>query len=658
LPKTLTDDTASGKPHLEYPFEVPPNRGATLDVAPGVRWIRMPLPYALDHVNLWAIDEANGCAVIDTGLNNEETLLAWQTILNNSDKGIRKVTRVLLTHMHADHVGLAGWLTEMSDSELWMTRLEYLTCRLTFSEGKSSLSFEAKSFYRCAGWSEKAISALEVHAKRVAACVSSLPGNVRRLHDGQILKIGAHAWTVIVGGGHSPEHACFYCPNLKVLISGDHVLPKISSNISVLHTEPDENPMADWYTSLRKLKKMVPDDVLVLPSHNLCFRGLHARIDYLLNSQDRTLERLQTALQQPKRAVDVFCTLFGREIGEADASTLRMATGESIACLNYLLHSGSVKKELRSDGVAWYSVTGKGGCKMGGQAHEERRDPFLTGIGERVRLLRANCGLTRRALANEANVSERYLANLENGAGNASVMFLRQLTKALNCTLEDILGDETTLMPDWSRIRELLGGKDRETLTRARIALESMLTTGPRDPHRRERIALIGLRGAGKSTLGRMLANELNVVFVELTLVIEQLAGCPSSEIHTLYGPNAYRRYERRALDSVFQQYTGAVIASPGGLVSEPATLKALLAHCFTVWLQATPQDHMHRVIAQGDLRSMAENTESMEDLKRILGERGEFYSLADMTFDTSGKTLGESYLSLREGLAAQLTSV
>jgi glyoxylase-like metal-dependent hydrolase (beta-lactamase superfamily II) len=357
LANTLEDDGASGKPQLEYPYEAPPDSGATLDVAPGVRWIRMPLPYALDHVNLWAIDEGNGCAVIDTGLNNEETVLAWRTILNDSDKGIGQVTRVLVTHMHADHVGLVGWLTEMSDSELWMTRLEYLTCRLTFSEGKSPLNSEAISFYRCAGWSEMAISALEVHTKRVAACVCNFPGNFRRLYDGQILQIGAHAWTVIVGAGHSPEHACFYCPNLKVLISGDQVLPKISSNISVLPTEPDADPMADWYASLSKLKKVVPDDVLVLPSHNSCFRGLHARIDYLLNSQDRTLKRLRASLQQPKRAIDVFRDLFQREIREADASTLRMATGESIACLNHLLHLGAVKKELGGDGVAWYSVT-------------------------------------------------------------------------------------------------------------------------------------------------------------------------------------------------------------------------------------------------------------------------------------------------------------
>jgi len=287
----------------------------------------------------------------------------------------------------------------------------------------------------------------------------------------------------------------------------------------------------------------------------------------------------------------------------------------------------------------------------------ESRDPFLVGMGERVRLMRARRGLTRKALAKEADVSERYLANLESGVGNASVLFLRQLMKALNCTLAEIVGDETTLTPDWMRIRELLNGRDHDTLKRARIALEEMLATAPQDPHRLERIALIGLRGAGKSTLGRMLADELKVPFVEINRVIAQLAGCPPSEIHALYGATAYRRYEHRALEAVIQEHPRAVIASPGGLVSEPATLNALLTHCFTVWLQATPEDHMRRVVAQGDLRPMSGNKESMDDLKRILAGRSELYGRADMTFDTSGKSLAECYLSLRDRLAARLAS-
>lgn len=301
------------------------------------------------------------------------------------------------------------------------------------------------------------------------------------------------------------------------------------------------------------------------------------------------------------------------------------------------------------------AITPKDGGKTGDA--DETRDPFLLGLGERVRTLRARRGMTRKALALEADVSERYLANLETGAGNASVLFLRQLTKALNCTLAEIVGDESTLSPDWMRIRELLSGRDKETLASARAALETLLATAPQDPNRRGRIALIGLRGAGKSTLGRMLADELKVPFVELNRVIEQLAGCPPSEIHALYGASAYRRYEHRALSAVIAEHTRAVIASPGGLVSEAATLSTLLAHCFAVWLQATPEDHMHRVIAQGDLRPMAGNAESMDDLRRILAGRSEFYGRADMTFNTSGLSLAEAYLSLRDRLAARLSA-
>jgi glyoxylase-like metal-dependent hydrolase (beta-lactamase superfamily II) len=161
---------------------------------------------------------------------------------------------------------------------------------------------------------------------------------------------------VIVGTGHSPEHACLYCADLKLLISGDQVLPRISSNVSVHPTEPDANPMLEWLTSLAKLKREVPDDVLVLPSHNDCFRGLHARIDYLAASQERTLDRLRKTLREPKRSVDVFSALFGRDIDETDDGLLHLATGESLACMNYLLHRGEIRREIDASGVAWHQL--------------------------------------------------------------------------------------------------------------------------------------------------------------------------------------------------------------------------------------------------------------------------------------------------------------
>ncbi|WP_042261924.1 helix-turn-helix transcriptional regulator [Paraburkholderia heleia] len=288
------------------------------------------------------------------------------------------------------------------------------------------------------------------------------------------------------------------------------------------------------------------------------------------------------------------------------------------------------------------------------------RDPFLTAMGERVRMLRARRGMTRKTLAAETGLSERHLANLESGVGNASVLVLRQIANTLSCPLAEVIGDVTTSSAEWLLIRELLQGRDPAALQRARVALAEMFSNTSADPHRSDRIALIGLRGAGKSTLGRMLAQELKVPFVELTRVIEQLAGCPPSEIHSLYGASAYRRYERRALDAVIAEHPRAVIASPGGLVSEPATFNVLLAHCFTVWLQAAPEEHMRRVVAQGDLRPMAGNSgnsEAMDDLKRILAGRSELYGRADMTFDTSERTLADAYLQLRDRLAARLAA-
>lgn len=267
---------------------------------------------------------------------------------------------------------------------------------------------------------------------------------------------------------------------------------------------------------------------------------------------------------------------------------------------------------------------------------KEERDPFLMALGERLKLLRARRGLTRKALAQLAEVSERHVANVESGVGNASIQFLRQLCTVLNCSLAEMTGDETASSPDWLMIREVLRGRSDEELARARSVLAELFDSPTSEAARHRRIALIGLRGAGKSSLGHTLAEHWNVPFIELSQVIEQLAGCSIAEIHALYGQNAYRRYEQRALEEVIQQQPQAVIATPGGIVSEPATFNFLLSHCYTVWLKATPEDHMGRVLAQGDSRPMSGNREAMEDLKRILESRAQFYSKADYIFDTS----------------------
>lgn len=281
-------------------------------------------------------------------------------------------------------------------------------------------------------------------------------------------------------------------------------------------------------------------------------------------------------------------------------------------------------------------------------ATAEPKNPFLVALGERVRNLRARRGLTRKAVALAADVSERHLANLEYGIGNASILVLQQVAGALHCSLAELIGDVTASTPEWLLIRELLEQRDEATLRRVRVAIGEMLGTGGDNAARSARVALVGLRGAGKSTLGQMLADDLDVPFVELSREIEKFAGCSVAEIQALYGMNAYRRYERRALEEAIQIYPEAVIATPGGLVSDAATFNLLLAHCTTVWLRASAGDHMQRVAAQGDMRPMAASREAMDDLKRIIAGRKAFYSKAEIELDTSAKPLEETFADLR----------
>jgi XRE family transcriptional regulator, aerobic/anaerobic benzoate catabolism transcriptional regulator len=287
----------------------------------------------------------------------------------------------------------------------------------------------------------------------------------------------------------------------------------------------------------------------------------------------------------------------------------------------------------------------RGETKNGG----ETKNPYLVALGERVRGLRARRGLTRKTLAQAADISERYLANLEYGIGNASILVLQQVAAALRYPLAELIGDVTTSSPEWLLIREQLEHCDDTTLRRVRVAIGELLGTGGANEQRSSRIALVGLRGAGKSTLGRMLAEDLGFPFVELSREIEKFAGCSVAEIQGLYGMNAYRRYERRALEEVIQIYPEAVIATPGGLVSDPASFNELLAHCTTVWLHAHPQDHIQRVTAQGDLRPMGGSAEAIEDLKQILAARSPFYAKAEFRLDTSSQSLEPTFLALRE---------
>ena len=239
--------------------------------------------------------------------------------------------------------------------------------------------------------------------------------------------------------------------------------------------------------------------------------------------------------------------------------------------------------------------------------------------------------------------------------GNASVLVLRQVALALGSQIAELLGDETAATPEWLLIRDLLRNRSEDELRRGRLALADLLGESARPDARLSRVALIGLRGAGKSSLGARLAERMHVPFVELNREIERVAGCDLGEIHNLLGPAAYRRYERRALEETIQLYPDAVIATPGGIVSDPATFNLLLAHCWTAWLKASPEEHMQRVIAQGDLRPMSGNREAMDDLKRILAGRAAFYGKADAVLETSAKTEEQALDALAALVAARL---
>ena len=275
---------------LSYPLKVEPKvgDGSTVAIAPGVLWLRMPLGGGATLDQRVGAFRCRGLTIVDTGIRSPATIEAWEAAISG-ELANSPVSRVIVTHMHPDHCGTAAWFVERFKVRLWMSRLEYLTCRLMADDTGRDVPSDAIDFYRAAGWDSLAIDDYKAKFGGFGKMLYPLPASYRRLSDGDTLQIGASEWVVVVGNGHSPEHVCLHCPELKLLISGDQVLPKISSNVSVHPTEPDADPLSDWLDSLARIKSRVPDDVLVLPAHNSPFRGLHARADGLIESHQRGL---------------------------------------------------------------------------------------------------------------------------------------------------------------------------------------------------------------------------------------------------------------------------------------------------------------------------------------------------------------------------------
>jgi glyoxylase-like metal-dependent hydrolase (beta-lactamase superfamily II) len=339
---------------LQFPVAAPPGPGETLAIAPGVRWLRMPLPFALDHINLWLLEDGAAWAIVDTGYAMPETQELWERIFAEQLGGL-PVTRVIVTHYHPDHIGLAGWLTGRWQAPLWVTEKEWLYARV-MSRGDDDLAPSRRGFARGAGLDPASIELFGERENSYRRGVPSVPPSFQRLTDGMTLKIGVREWQVIIGEGHAPELACLYCAETGVLISGDQVLPKISPNISVQAHEPDGDPLARFLSSLAKLREAVPPETLVLPSHNLPFFGLHARIDALVAHHTARCGEVLAACDEPKTAMQLLPVLFRRTL---DRHQLGFALGEALAHLHYLMHQGALDRDLGPDGVYRFIRAGK-----------------------------------------------------------------------------------------------------------------------------------------------------------------------------------------------------------------------------------------------------------------------------------------------------------
>ena len=342
---------------LQFPFVEPPAPGTTLEVAPGVRWLRMALPFALDHINLWLLDDelegVPGYTIIDCGLSNDATRANWDRIFA-AYLGGRPVHRVIVTHYHPDHAGNAGWLVEKFGCELWMTQGEYLTAHAVMDNAAGYSPESSIALYKANGLDSSHDEGLAKRGHFYRMAVLPLPSQYRRILDAESLTIGGRKWKVIVGFGHAPEHASLYCAGLGVCISGDMLLPKISTNVSVWSVDPNGDPLGQFLDSIRAYLDL-PADTLILPSHGLPFRGARERVAALEKHHAERLAELEQAIasaKSPLAAFDVLEVLFRRKL---DTHQTTFAIGEAIAHLHYLLYAGRAKRKVGADRVVRYA---------------------------------------------------------------------------------------------------------------------------------------------------------------------------------------------------------------------------------------------------------------------------------------------------------------
>jgi len=330
---------------IAYPFPEPPAPGTVLSVARGILWLRMPLPFQLDHINLWLLQDGPGWTIVDTGLGLDDTRALWERLFRDCLDG-RPVTRVVVTHFHPDHMGNAEWLTSRWQTELWSSEGEWRTASAVHQI--SEANFDARvARIRQHGADEDAIEKLKHRRGHYLKLVPTIPSTFRRLRDGDALTIDGQRWEVLTVQGHSPEHACLWSAEAGVLISGDQVLPKITTNVSVSPEQPSTNPLRLYLASLARFQPMAPD-TLVLPSHGLPFQGLHERLAQLRQHHELRLSEILDALVEPQSVAELLPKVFRRAL---DAHQLGFAFGEALSHLHFLEAEGRVERVIGADGV-------------------------------------------------------------------------------------------------------------------------------------------------------------------------------------------------------------------------------------------------------------------------------------------------------------------
>jgi len=334
---------------LQYPWPQTPAPGTTLEVAPGVRWLSMPLPFQLDHINLWLLQDEGGWTLVDCGIGDAPTRALWEKIFSEVDG----VKRVILTHYHPDHAGNAGWLCARFGVEMWTTQGEYLTAHAVRSSSAGYTSEAVLSVFKKNGLdAERSAAMAKMRGNnRYAELVPDFPHSYRRIIEGDVVRIGGRDWHAIVGHGHAPEHLSLYCKELNVVIAGDMLLSTISTNVSVWSIDPEGDPLRLFLESVARYREL-PEDVLVLPSHGKPFRGAHARTAQLEEHHRQRFQELLDSLDQPKSANDLLPVLFRRPL---DAHQTFFAMGEAIAHLHYLYYAGKARRAVGADGVVRYA---------------------------------------------------------------------------------------------------------------------------------------------------------------------------------------------------------------------------------------------------------------------------------------------------------------